>query len=210
MTDAAQTRSRQGHGTGVHPSGELGVFVFLLSEGLLFGGLLLAYAVARLQPHADFAGGSRELSLVLGTINTAVLLTSSLCAALATIWAEENRDGRARLAFLATAALGLVFLGIKAYEYVDEASRGLLPFRDAAARYPASDPPHLRLFFDVYLALTGTHALHLVTGIALIGGIAVLWKRLERPGHVLKLAALYWHFVDVVWVFLFPLLYLVR
>ncbi len=210
MTGAAEAHGKQGHGTGVHPSGELGVFVFLLSEGLLFGGLLLAYVVARLQPHADFAAGSAELSLPLGTINTAVLLTSSFCAAIATIWADGKREGRARLAFLATAALGLVFLGIKTFEYVDEAGRGLLPIRDAAARYPASEPPHLRLFFDIYLALTGTHALHLITGIALVAGIALFWKRLDRPTHVLKLAALYWHFVDVIWVILFPLLYLVR
>lgn len=204
------SESAQGHGTGYEPAGEFGVFVFLASEGLLFGALVLGYVVARLSPGADFAAGSRELSLPLGTVNTAVLLTSSLCAALATMWADARQSRMARLALLATALLGLVFLCIKGYEYWDEAQKSLLPFRDSAARYPGSSPPHLRLFFDAYLALTGTHALHLLTGIGLVGGIALFWRRLQRPAHTLKLAALYWHFIDVVWVFLFPLLYLVR
>jgi cytochrome c oxidase subunit 3 len=199
----------QGHGTGVQPSGEFGVFVFLVSEGLLFSALILGYLVARLAPGADFAAGSHELSLPLGTINTAVLLTSSFCIALATIWGEEH--GRwARLACLATAALGVAFLCIKGYEYFEEAQKGLLPFRDMSDRYPRVDPPHLRLFFDVYLALTGTHGVHVISGVGLVGGIAVFWGRLARPTHTLKMAALYWHFIDVIWVFLFPLLYLVR
>ena len=205
MSEAAQ-----GHGTGVERSGEFGVFVFLASEGMLFGALVLGYLIARLSPGADFGAASRELSLPLGTLNTAVLLTSSFCAALATIAADARQDRWARLALVATALLGLAFLGIKAFEYWDEASKGLLPLRKAADRYPAATPPHLRLFFDVYLALTGTHALHLVSGIGLVGGIAIFWSRLARPAHTLKMAALYWHFIDVVWVFLFPLLYLVR
>ena len=200
----------QGQGIGVRPSGELGVFVFLVSEGLLFGALILGYTVMRLAPGASFGAGSAQLSLPLGTLNTAVLLTSSFCIALATIWGDAGRDQWARLAALATAALGLVFLCIKAYEYFDEAQRGLLPVRDMSDRYPRSSPPGTRLFFDTYLALTGTHAVHVISGIGLVGGIAALWHRLDRPAHTLKLAALYWHFIDVVWVFLFPLLYLVR
>lgn len=199
----------QGHGTGVEPSGEFGVFVFLVSEGLLFSALILGYLVARLAPGADFAAGSRELSLPLGTLNTAVLLSSSFCIALATIWGSE-RSRWARLAALATVALGIVFLCIKGYEYFEEAQKGLLPFRDMSDRYPKAEPQHLRLFFDVYLALTGTHALHVISGIGLVGGIALFWRRLARPAHTLKLAALYWHFIDVIWVFLFPLLYLAR
>lgn len=196
--------------TGVRPSAEFGMFVFLVSEGLLFGALVLGYCVARLAPGADFAAGSRELSLALGTTNTGVLLTSSLCAALATIWGDGKRDAWARLALVATAALGVVFLCIKGYEYFDEAQKGLLPFRDMSDRYPGAAPPKLRLFFDCYLALTGTHALHLITGIGVVLGIAIGWRRLARPAHTLKMVALYWHFIDVVWVFLFPLLYLVR
>jgi cytochrome c oxidase subunit 3 len=190
--------------------GELGVFVFLASEGLLFGALVLGYTVTRLAPGADFGGASRELSLTLGTLNTCVLLTSSFAVALATIWADGKRDDLARLALLATAALGLVFLCIKGYEYYDEAQRGLFPLRDMADRYPRANPQQHREFFDIYLALTGTHALHLISGIGLMGGITLFWRRLAHPAHTLKLAALYWHFIDVIWVFLFPLLYLVR
>lgn len=189
--------------------GEFGVFVFLVSEGLLFGALVLGYLVTRLAPGADFAGGSRELSLFLGTTNTAALLTSSFCIALATIW-SERRPGRARMAALATVALGAIFLCIKGYEYFEEAQKGLLPFRDMVDRYPkAAVAPH-REFFDIYLALTGTHALHLLSGIGLVGGTALMWRRLSHPARTLKMAALYWHFIDVIWVFLFPLLYLVR
>ncbi|HVY43881.1 MAG TPA: cytochrome c oxidase subunit 3 [Hyphomicrobiaceae bacterium] len=199
----------QGRGTGVERSSEFGVFVFLVSEGLLFAALVLGYLVARLAPGADFGGGSRELSLPLGTVNTAVLLTSSFAIALATIWGEEHPRW-ARIAALITAVLGIVFLGIKAIEYFEEVQKGLLPFRDMADRFPKGEPQHLRLFFDVYLALTGTHALHVISGIGLVGGIALFWRRLARPAHTLKMAALYWHFIDVIWVFLFPLLYLVR
>ncbi|HEU6454710.1 MAG TPA: cytochrome c oxidase subunit 3 [Roseateles sp.] len=196
--------------TGLKASGELGVFVFLVSEGLLFGALILGYTVMRLSPGADFAGASKELSLLLGTLNTCVLLTSSLAAALATMWADGKRDGYARIAILVTAALGLVFLCIKSYEWFDEAQKGLLPFRDVSDRYPKASPQEHREFFDAYLVLTGTHGLHLISGIGLMLGITVFWKHLVHPAHTLKMAALYWHFIDVIWVFLFPLLYLVR
>jgi cytochrome c oxidase subunit 3 len=201
-TETADDKARE--------AGEFGVFVFLVSEGLLFGGLVLTYVIARLGPGAEFGKASAELSLPLGTLNTAVLLTSSFCAALATIWADAGRDRLARLGFAATGLLGLVFLAIKGTEYWDEAQKGLLPFRDMAARYPTTSPPQFRQFFDVYLALTGTHALHVISGVLLVGGIALFWRRLARPTHTLKMAALYWHFIDVIWVVLFPLLYLVR
>ena len=200
----------QGHGTGVEPSGQFGVFIFLASEGMLFGALILAYLGARIENGPAYVAGSHELSLLLGTVNTGVLLTSSLCAALATIWAGQERPGRVRLALLATAALGTVFLLIKGYEYWDEAGRGLLPWPEIERRDPFHPVPPTRVFFDAYLVLTGTHALHLITGIGLMSGIALLWRRLKRPGHVVRLAALYWHFIDLIWVFLFPLLYLVR
>jgi cytochrome c oxidase subunit 3 len=200
--EATEQRTRQ--------AGEFGVFVFLVSEGLLFSALVLGYVVARLAPNADFSAGSAQLSLPLGTFNTAVLLTSSFCAALATIWGEEANQRRARLMLLVTGALGVVFLCIKGYEYFEEAQKGLLPFRDMSDRYPRLDVPPHRMFFDVYLALTGTHALHVISGIGLVAGIALFWRRLARPVHTMKMAVLYWHFIDVIWVFLFPLLYLVR
>lgn len=202
--------TKRGQGTGVHPTGELGVWIFLASEGLLFGSVILAYLVARLQNGAAFAAASAQLSLPLGTLNTAVLLTSSFAIASALIWSEAGRNRRARLAIWATVSLGLGFLCIKGFEYWDEAQRGLLPILMLDFRYDGPDPQHARLFFDAYLALTGLHALHLLSGIVLIGSIALLWRRLKDPSHVLRLSALYWHLIDIVWVFLFPLLYLVR
>ncbi len=205
MADAAQ-----GEGTDVEPSGQFGLFVFLASEGLLFGGLLLVYTVARLVHPEIFVAGAKELSLPLGTANTAILLTSSLAVALATLWSEQQHAARARLSLLVTVCLGAAFLVIKGMEYAQEASRGLLPMPDPSLRDPfATAEPH-RLFFNIYLALTGTHALHLITGMLVLGFIALWWRRLHRPAHTLKLAGLYWHFIDVIWVFLFPLLYLVR
>ena len=200
----------QGHGTGVEPAGQFGVFIFLASEGMLFGALILAYLGARIDNGPAFLAGSHELSLALGTTNTAVLLTSSLGAALATIWAEARQPGRARLALAGTAMLGALFLAIKGYEYWDEAGRNLLPFADIARRDPFHPVEATRVFFDAYLILTGTHALHLLSGIGLMAGLALFWRRLQRPGHVVRLAALYWHFIDLIWVFLFPLLYLVK
>ncbi len=205
MSAEAEVRTRR-----ARAAADFGMWVFLASEGLIFGGLLLAYVFARLQPGADFAAASKLLSLPLGTANTAILLTSSLVVALATIWAEAGRVRATRIALVVTAGLGLVFLGIKSIEYIDEAARGLLPLFDGSPRYPFLPHPPTHLFFGAYLALTGTHALHLIGGITLMLGVAVLWHRLERPERVLRTCALYWHFVDVIWVVLFPLLYLVR
>lgn len=206
----SQAQSARGEGTGTVPAGEFGVWIFLASETLLFGAVILAYAVARLGHGEAFAAASAMLSLPLGTINTAVLLTSSLAAAVAVIMAERDEARLARLAILATALLGVVFLGIKALEYDNEAKEGLLPILGLTFSFPGADPQHARLFFDLYLALTGLHALHLLTGIGLMMVLAAGWKRFQRPARTLRLSALYWHLIDVVWVFLFPILYLVR
>jgi len=157
-----------------------------------------------------FADASRELSLWIGTTNTFILLTSSLAAALATIWSRAKEPTKARWAMLATAALGCLFLALKAYEYADEFGRGLLPVLGEDFAYSGSDQQHARLFFETYLALTLVHALRLLSGIVIMLTLSAAWKRLGQPDAATKLAALYWHFVDIVWIFLFPALYLVR
>lgn len=202
--------ARQGEGTGIRPTGEFGVFIFIGSEAMLFGALLLAYVVARLHHHDAFVAASAELSLFTGTLNTAILLTSSFAVALATIWGEAKDGRHARVALVVTALLGLAFLGVKAYEYYDEAQRHLLPVLGLPFAFPGPDPEHAHLFFDAYLELTITHGLHVFTGICLMLALAIGWRRLGRPAHWLKLGALYWHFIDVIWVFLFPILYMVR
>jgi cytochrome c oxidase subunit 3 len=206
----SQQSTQQGEGTGVRPTGEFGVFIFIGSEAMLFGGLILAYVVARLHHHAAFVAASAELSLFTGTLNTAILLTSSFAVALATIWGEAGDGRKARIAILVTALLGVAFLGVKGYEYYDEAQRQLLPVLGLPFDFKGPDPEHAHLFFDAYLELTITHGLHVLTGIGLMLTLALGWRRFGRPAHWLKLGALYWHFIDVIWVFLFPILYMVR
>jgi cytochrome c oxidase subunit 3 len=188
----------------------LGMWVFLGSEALLFGGLMLAYTLARRHFPQGFAAGSRETSFVLGTLNTAVLLTSSLLVALAELRTERRAAG-ARLLLAATAALGLVFLAVKFAEYADDVGRGLAPLFGWPFRYRGPDPVGAATFFRFYFALTVIHATHLVVGIGLVGWTALRWPPLPPPTRERRAVAtaLYWHFVDVVWVFLYPLLYLV-
>jgi cytochrome c oxidase subunit 3 len=189
----------------------LGVWIFLGSEAMLFGGLMLAYMVARLHHGVGFAAASAELDFALGTANTAVLLTSSFTVALADGFAEARRRRPARGLLLLSGGLGLAFLAIKAVEYGGEASRGLLPVFGLPFAYDGPDPAGAALFFDFYVALTGLHAVHLASGIAVLGLIAARWRRVGHEQRVRRVrgASLYWHFIDVVWVFLYPLLYLI-
>jgi cytochrome c oxidase subunit 3 len=177
----------------------LGWWVFLTSELLFFGPMLIAYAYLRIHLPQEVAAASRLTDFALGTVNTALLLTSSLCMALAVAWRRAGRAG-ARWLLVATAALGLAFLAIKGVEYHADWLHGLLPGNPARAG-------GVQLFFFLYFGLTGLHALHLVLGcaacLALAGSPA-----LASPERV-ELAGLYWHFVDLVWIFLYPLLYLV-
>lgn len=194
----AQARSRA----------DFGMWVFIASEMLFFGPVLLAYGWGRAQWPEGFALASRHTDVVLGTANTALLLTSSLCAALAAA-ANEAGDRRWTVRLLAaTATLGVVFLGIKGIEYHAEWNGGLFPgpaFRMAGAVQGA------QLFFALYFFGTGLHALHVAIGAALMAALAVGQHRGARwtGGSTVTGAGLYWHFVDVVWVLLYPLLYLV-
>ena len=179
----------------------LGMWVFLGSETLFFGALFLALAVYRhLFPEA-LSEGTRHLRFGLGTLNTAVLLTSSFTMALA-----GQKGARHAGALLhATAALGVIFLGVKAVEYAGEWNEGLVPGLHLAP----GTPPHVALFFCFYFFLTGIHAVHLTIGIGLTEWLAfklpIDANERERSTEV---AGLYWHFVDLVWVFLYPALYL--
>jgi cytochrome c oxidase subunit 3 len=188
----------------------LGMWVFIATEAMLFGAVLVGYFIIRLKYHDAFAGGSRALSLPIGTANTAVLLTSSLAMAIGVETAKAGVLNIARRALLATAVLGLVFLGLKAFEYWNDVQEGLLPLL-GSFRYDGPDPHHAALFFNLYLMMTGIHATHLVVGIGLVGFLA-LPSRLPalRQATRIESIGLYWHFVDIVWVVLFPLLYLVQ
>ena len=185
----------------------LGMWVFLASELLFFGALLVAYGLARLESPAAFREAASHTDIVIGTINTAILLTSSALAASAVACAGE-RSARHLLEplIVALVVLGSVFLLLKGVEYHKEWQENLFPGPGFA--YP--DEPRVKLFFMLYFTITGLHALHLLVGLgvwvvllASIQGVAA-----DIAARRIEVAALYWHFVDIVWIFAFPLLYL--
>jgi cytochrome c oxidase subunit 3 len=195
-----------------HEASGLGMWVFLLTEILFFGGLFTIYTVYRsLYPEA-FGHASSTLDIELGTINTAVLIGSSLTMALAVHTAQVSRNGRLVALFIfATIALGSVFLGIKAIEYAQKFHEHHVP--GPFFHYEGADPQQSELFFCLYFLMTGLHAIHMVIGVGILSvlGVMALRGRFGPDYYTpVELTGLYWHFVDIVWIFLFPLLYLVE
>lgn len=201
-------------------SATLGMWTFLATEVMFFGGLFLGFCVYRFTDASHgFALASRQLDITLGTVNTFVLLTSSLTMALA-VRAGQTGDRKGQVLFLTlTMVMATLFLGIKANEYYEEYEKHLFPgahFSPAALKLPADAPAtlaqHSQLFFVFYFFMTGLHAFHMIIGIAIMGVLVVQARRGKfTPDYFtpLELTGLYWHFVDLVWVFLFPLLYLI-
>ena len=192
----------------------IGMWAFLASEILFFGTLFAGYAVYRTLFPEAFHEGSRMLVWPAGAVNTAVLLTSSLTMALAVRATRTGSRSGALLFLLATVFFGAVFLGIKGWEYADEFHKGHVPvglgslFGWAGTEGP--DAPRTDLFLTFYFIMTGFHALHMVVGLGLMLWMAwtVLRSPIERAAGPVEMTGLYWHFVDVVWIFLFPMLYL--
>lgn len=188
----------------------LGMWVFLATEVLFFGAMFLAYTVYRLKHPEIFRLASEHTLVVVGTINTAVLLFSSFTMVLA-VRAAEFRQRIALITFLCvTALLGTAFLVIKGFEYAHEINEGLFP--GANFQFTEADPYTARMFFYLYFLMTGVHALHVTIGVIMLAIFALramLTLKLERMSTAVDLLGLYWHFVDIVWVFLFPLIYLV-
>jgi cytochrome c oxidase subunit 3 len=189
---------------------DLGMWVFLATEILFFGALFVAYTATRLHDPQAFAIASRLTNLTLGSVNTAVLLTSSLTMALA-VRATKLGLRNASIAFLlATAVLGLAFLGIKFTEYYLDWRDHLVPVLDFAHAGPHAGG--VENFFYLYFFMTGVHSIHLVIGIVMALVLAFLARRRDfSPDYFtpVELGGLYWHLVDIVWIFLYPLLYLV-
>jgi cytochrome c oxidase subunit 3 len=189
---------------------EFGIWVFLATEVMFFGGMILLYTTYRSLHPLPFAHASQHLDVVVGGINTAVLLASSYTVVLAV---HAARTGAARMlpACLAlTALLGVVFLGIKAYEWHHHWEEALVPGLRFGPTGP--DARAIGLFFWLYFALTGVHALHLTIGVAVmlvLAGLALRGRFPPDRENPVEVAGLYWHFVDVVWIFLLPLLYLI-
>ena len=193
-------------------SSSLGMWVFLAQEVMFFGGLFLAYTIYRHEDEATFAAASRELELFWGTVNTVVLLTSSLTMALAVHAAKSSQSRQFQLFLIATLILGSVFIGIKGMEYHHKYVHHLMPLAGLPFEWHGSSAGHAELFFNLYFLMTGVHALHMLIG---LGILIVLLLKASRGGLLgdssapVHVTGLYWHFVDVVWVFLFPLLYLI-
>jgi cytochrome c oxidase subunit 3 len=192
-----------------HDVAQLGMWTFLATEVLFFGGLILAYCVYRFLHPDGFAEAARHTKIAIGAVNTAVLLTSSFLVAWA-VTAARLRQGRvAGILLWSAALLGVLFLGLKATEYSLEYEEHLVPGLNFAI--PGPNAAAVRLFFSFYFVATGLHAVHVAIGIVALGVIGRQAHRQhysERYHAPITVAALYWHFVDVIWIFLFALIYL--
>jgi len=196
-------------------SAELGMWLFLATEVLFFGGLFLAYTLYRTQNEQAFADASASLNLRLGTINTFVLLTSSLTMALAVHAAQTSQRKKLVQLLTATLVLGVAFLAIKGVEWHEDYVENMIPFLTTHFHLhhgPNPPRPASALFVNLYFLMTGLHALHMVIGMVIMA-IYTLKARVGRFDGLratpINLLGLYWHFVDIVWVFLFPFLYLI-
>jgi len=217
----------------------LGMWWFLGTEIMFFGGMFCAYLIYRLKYFPEFAAASRSLDLTVGTLNTAVLICSSLTVAQAVRAAQMGKRKLQVPLLLATIFFGLVFLGVKAYEWNNKYKEHHIPTFDFNAKDLMRDNQKLfgldklqndpskahelqekeaeiqqrsQIFFSLYFALTGMHAIHMVVGVGIFTVITwMAWKGRFTPEYhtPLEIAGLYWHFVDIVWIYLFPLLYLI-
>jgi cytochrome c oxidase subunit 3 len=216
------------------------MWIFLVTEIMFFGGLFMAYTLYRAQFPNEFAIASNQLDVIWGGINTVVLIGSSLTMALAVYFSQIGDRAKLILFLLLTMVLGTVFLGIKAVEYSDKFEHNLFPgasFQfhgpgghggEAGIGSSAQPEQHgssfrtgdfgpesvrkVRMFFWIYFAMTGLHALHMIIGLGILSVLVFMaYRRRFTPEYhaPVELTGLYWHFVDIVWIFLFPLLYLV-
>ena len=217
----------------------LGMWWFLGTEIMFFGGMFCAYLIYRLKYFPEFAAASRSLDLKVGTLNTAVLICSSLTVAQAVRAAQMGKRMLQVKLLLATLFFGLVFLGVKTYEWGNKYKEHHIPTFDFNAKDLMRDNQKLfgldklqgdpskaeelqrkeaeiqqrsQIFFSLYFALTGMHAIHMIVGVGIFSVITwMAWKGRFTPEYhtPLEIAGLYWHFVDIVWIYLFPLLYLI-
>jgi cytochrome c oxidase subunit 3 len=211
-------------------AGTLGMWVFLVTEVMFFGALFLAYTIYRYQYPGAFATASNHLDIKLGAINTVVLIVSSFTMAMAVYSTQIGRQRSTIICLILTMVLGATFLGIKAVEYHDKYNDHLIPgklipgrpFEPEVAKPGDTDPHKLHLvegatvrnvelFYWIYFAMTGMHALHMIIGLGIMAVLVIMaWRGRFSPEYhaPVEISGLYWHFVDIIWIFLFPLLYL--
>ena len=201
-------------------SASFGMWIFLATEVMFFGGLFCAYLIYRHWYFGDFGAASSSINAKLGGANTAVLICSSLTVVLA-IWAAQTSRRALMIAMLVlTMLFGLTFLGIKGIEYNDKFEEHHVPgasFSFEHVPIPShpdqyANPRHAEIFFALYFIMTGLHALHMIIGLGIFSWLLwAAWKGRFTPEYhtPLEIGGLYWHFVDIVWIYLFPLLYLI-
>lgn len=219
----------------------LGMWIFLVTEVMFFGGIMLAYTINRHTYFHAFAMGSNTLSLGLGGFNTVVLLASSFTMAMAVWSAQTSRKGLITLFLILTILLGFVFFGVKYVEYAQKFHHHLVPGKNFDIFYCANNPSkcedidaadmakekeelevaakadpdlnaHAQLYYSAYFGMTGLHALHMVIGAGLLLWLvkeSIAGKFSAEWNNPVDIVGLYWHFVDIVWIYLFPLLYLI-
>lgn len=226
MSSATDTHDHDGHGhhgpewlahhfeTPIQQfeSAKLGMWLFLAQEILFFSGLFVAYFVVRTQYPAAFAAGSGQLNKIMGGTNTIVLLFSSLTAALAVRSAQLGKRDEVTRYLVITVLCACGFLVIKYFEYAAKFEHGLLPGQYWHPHAEHLLPAHTHVFFGIYFVLTGLHGLHVIIGIGVLIWIIMRNQRGEFSEQFwtpVDLAALYWHLVDLIWIYLFPLLYLI-
>ena len=198
-----------------HEATALGMWTFLATEVLIFGGLLTGYTVYRARYPLDFAVASRHLNIVIAAVKTVILVTSSLTMALSMRAVQTAQRRKLLTSMILTGVLGSLFLVLKAVEYTDDYRDNLVPvmaFKDSDWQSQGADAGHVKMFLMFYYILTGLHAVHLLIGIAVLAVMTELARRnWFSPDYYTPIEAwgLYWHFVDIVWIFLLPLLYLV-
>jgi cytochrome c oxidase subunit 3 len=199
-------------------AGMVGMWIFLLTEIMFFGGLFLAYTIYRHTYHEGFLFGSHLLNVLLGGTNTVVLIVSSLTMAMAVHSSQTGEKRKLVFYLVVTLLLGLTFLVIKYFEYKTKITDHLFPM--VGTYHPAVSGPHgvpldlqqpVRVFLWIYFLMTGLHALHMIVGAGILITLIVLAQRgrfTTEYNAPVEISGLYWHFVDIVWIFLFPLLYL--
>ncbi len=195
-------------------SAALGMWVFLVTEVLFFGGMFMTYTLNRSTYPDVFGEASRSINLTLGAVNTVVLIGSSLTMAMSVWAAQVGKKQLVTIFLILTLILGTVFLGIKGVEYHEKFVEHHVPglnfnFEPGAS---VSTNAHAQLFFSLYFAMTGLHALHMIIGAGLLLWLikeSMLGRFTVEYNTPVELVGLYWHFVDIVWIFLFPLLYLI-
>ena len=198
-------------------AGALGMWTFLITEIMFFGGMFLAYILYRSAYPQDFAIASSHLNWKLGGFNTIVLIVSSLTMAMAVYFSQLGNRKMLLTMLALTMLFGATFLVVKAFEYKEKFDTHHIPIRgfwswtEPGGEVLPGDSGHVQMFYWIYFAMTGVHALHMVVGLGIMAVIFwMAWRRRFTPQYhsPVEISGLYWHFVDIVWIFLFPLLYL--